>query len=88
MILYNKEINIALLMNIDDCTNFPNSKSRLQFSTLFLLRVFIIKFYYKISEICGDKCNSYSKTDYDATFMRMKKGIALFYSCDKKAPLR
>ena len=32
-----------------------------------------LKGYAKHIEICGDSRNSYSKTDYDATFMRVKR---------------
>lgn len=31
-----------------------------------------LKKYFKHTEICGESRNSYSKTDHDATFMRIK----------------
>ena len=34
-----------------------------------------LKEYREKVDICGDKRNSYSKTDHDATFMRVKKGL-------------
>ena len=44
-----------------------------------------LKKYAKHIEICGENRNSYSKTDHDATFMRVKKDYmpsfwAVFYS--------